>query len=82
MLVNVDPIHLESLRAYVSAQGFRATRVRAGLLEVLFPASPALFAAAVELDDWLARTGAGASSVELEDGPAQPVRARATCSPA
>jgi hypothetical protein len=56
MMIRVDRRHVESLLAHLSAQGFPARRVGDDGLDVLFPASPPLFAAAVELDEWLART--------------------------
>lgn len=63
MQVRVDSGYLESLRAHLAAQGFPAARVATDVLDVLFPASPALLATAAALDDWLARETDG--SVEL-----------------
>jgi hypothetical protein len=60
MQIKVDGKHVESLLAHLATQGFPATRLGEDTLEVLFPASPACFAAAVELDDWLAKSGADA----------------------
>jgi hypothetical protein len=65
MLLRVDESHLESLRSHLDAQGFPAARIGDDTLDVLFPASTPLFAAAVELDDWLARAGADVS-VQVE----------------
>ncbi len=58
MVIKVAGEHVESLLSHLVAEGFPARRVGEDELDVLFPASPTLFAAAVELDDWRARTGA------------------------
>jgi hypothetical protein len=60
MVIQVDGNHVESLLAHLEAQGFPATRLDDGRMEVLFPAAPECFPAAVELDDWLARSGTDA----------------------
>jgi hypothetical protein len=58
MVIRVEPAHAESLSSHLAGQGFPARCIGAGELEVLFPAAPALLAAAAELDDWSSRTGA------------------------
>jgi hypothetical protein len=57
MRVRVDPRHVSSLARHLSDQGFPATLVGKGTLDVLFPAAPTAFATAVELDDWRAQNG-------------------------
>jgi hypothetical protein len=57
MLLRGDELYVEALRAHLEAEGFPAVRVGEGTLDVPFPASPAVFAAAVELDDWRAHVG-------------------------
>jgi hypothetical protein len=42
------------LIAHLADQGFPATRVAHGVIEVLFPAEATAFAAAAELDLWTA----------------------------
>jgi hypothetical protein len=69
MVIRVDRSHLESLRRHLEAQGFPAIPIGGDHLDVLFPASPTLFATAAELDEWSARTGAP-SVVHLCDGAA------------
>jgi len=69
--LNVHPEHEDSLVSHLTAQGFPPTRTAGGELEVLFPASPAIFAAAVELDLWEARGGCASSLVVTSDGPRQ-----------
>jgi hypothetical protein len=59
MVIQVDGKHVGSLLAHLAAQGFPGSRLDEETIEVLFPASPGCFAAAVELDDWLAQSGAG-----------------------
>lgn len=58
MLLRVDPAHLASLVSHLVAQGFPASPVDDDGLFVLFPATPALFPAAAELEDWAVRVGA------------------------
>jgi hypothetical protein len=58
MLLRVDRSYLESLLSHLAEEGFPASPVDDNGLQVLFPASPALFRAAAELDDWTARVGA------------------------
>jgi hypothetical protein len=60
MVIQVDGKHVDSLLAHLAAQGFPATRLGEDRMEVLFPAAPECFPAAVELDDWLAQSGADA----------------------
>jgi hypothetical protein len=55
--LTIHPSQAESLAGHLTEQGFAPTRVGPGELEVLFPASPALFAAAVDLELWEARGG-------------------------
>jgi hypothetical protein len=74
MLLEVDSRHLQSLAAHLAAQGFPAKRVGLDLLDVLFPASPSAFAAAVELDDWLARIGEAAVRLTSDAAAALPRR--------
>jgi hypothetical protein len=51
--------------SHLVAQGFPASPVDDDGLLVLFPATPALFTAAAELDDWAASAGAeGAVQIE------------------
>lgn len=65
MLLRVDPAHITSLLSHLVAQGFPASPVDDDGLFVLFPATPALFPAAAELEDWAVRVGAeGAVQIE------------------
>lgn len=57
---------LPALVAYLVRQGFPATRCGRDEVDVLFPADPSAFGAAVELDDWSARN-AGVTVVPLPD---------------
>lgn len=66
MRLRVDCRYLDSLRAHLAEQGFPASAVGPGLLDVLFPAAPALFWPAAELDDWLAFETDGSVRVVIE----------------
>lgn len=52
MRVRVDPSSLESLCQHLAKQGFPATQTDDDAVDVLFPGSAAIFAAAAELDLW------------------------------
>jgi len=71
VVIRVEQSHVESLRLHLEAQGFPATHIGGDRLDVLFPASPTLFATAAELDEWSARTGAPAV---VCDGATKPPR--------
>lgn len=49
-----DTRALPGLLAHLDRQGFPATHVGDGVVDVLFPAEPAALAAAAELDVWTA----------------------------
>ncbi|HET8606147.1 MAG TPA: hypothetical protein VFL66_03870 [Gaiellaceae bacterium] len=66
MRLRVDRRYLDSLRRHLAEQGFPASPVGPGQLDVLFPASPAIFGSAVELEDWLALETDGDAEVTIE----------------
>ena len=57
MRIQLPPEHLQSLADHLEQQGFPAACTGAGELDVLFPGSSDIFAAAAELDLWEARDG-------------------------
>lgn len=57
MRIRLPPELVESLALHLSQQGFPAARTGDGELDVLFPGSRGIFAAAAELDLWELRTG-------------------------
>jgi hypothetical protein len=61
--LSIHPTQLESLADHVSEQGFPVTHAEGSALEVLFPGSPEIFAAAAELDLWEARGGCASTLV-------------------
>jgi hypothetical protein len=61
--LTIHPKHLDSLASHISEQGFPVTRTCTDALDVLFPGSPAIFAAATELDLWEARGGCSSTLV-------------------
>jgi hypothetical protein len=65
--LRIDRAYEESLADHLRRQGFPPTRGADGGLHVLFPCDRALFAAAVDLDLWIARGGC-AESLSLEVG--------------
>lgn len=67
LVLSIHPTHADSLASHVADQGFPVTRTTDGELHVLFPGSPTIFAAAVELDLWEARGGC-ASGLVIEKG--------------
>lgn len=68
--LRIHPQHEESLASHLAAQGFPPTPLGGGVLEVLFPGSPAIFAAAADLDLWQARGGC-ISSLAIDAGGSQ-----------
>lgn len=66
MIVRVDAERTDSLGAHLTEEGFPATRVDEGELEVLFPGAPQIFAAAAQLDLWEARGGGCAAAIAIE----------------
>ena len=57
---------VDSLAAHLGRQGFPAAHIGAGELEVLFPGSAGIFAAAAELDLWEADEGGRPDELVLE----------------
>jgi hypothetical protein len=57
MRIQLPPELAESLAAHLARQGFPAERTGDGELDVLFPGSTGIFAAAAELDLWEADDG-------------------------
>jgi hypothetical protein len=55
--LHIHPGQQRSLASHLAAQGFPPTTTSEGELDVLFPGSASIFAAAVELDLWEARAG-------------------------
>jgi hypothetical protein len=53
--LRIHPRHERSLASHLAAEGFPPTATGNGELEVLFPGSALLFAAAAQLDLWEAR---------------------------
>jgi hypothetical protein len=74
--LRIYPRHAESLAQHVEERGFPVTPVGRGEFHVLFPGSPGIFAAAVELDLWIAR-GGSCSSLVIEPGAGTHVMAAA-----
>ncbi|HET7045480.1 MAG TPA: hypothetical protein VFI37_11575 [Gaiellaceae bacterium] len=66
MRLRIDPSFAESLRRHLCLAGFPATQVDPGQIDVLFPGSPGIFPAAVELDLWEAREPGGAATLQIE----------------
>jgi hypothetical protein len=61
--LTIHPKHVDSLASHISEQGFPVTRAHVDALDVLFPGSPEIFAAATELDLWEARGGCSSTLV-------------------
>jgi hypothetical protein len=66
--IQLPPELAESLAAHLDRQGFPASRTGAGELDVLFPGSTEIFAAAAELDLWEADDGGCCDELVVESG--------------
>ena len=66
MRLRIDPSFAESLRRHLCATGFPAVHVDPGEIDVLFPGSPGIFAAAAELDLWESRQQVPDAGASLE----------------
>ena len=66
MRIQLPPELVDSLAAHLDRQGFPAARTGDGELDVLFPGSAGIFAAAAELDLWEARDGGCRDALVVE----------------
>jgi hypothetical protein len=67
--LSVHPRYQDSLAAHLAEQGFPAARSGHGKLDVLFPGSAGIFAAAAELDLCEARGGCRLSDLVIDTAP-------------